>query len=823
MIRNITIKKILFSSGLVLALAILYINIFSLNNTYLKNISINFDIQSDNNIEIQVFYAGSKKDNFTENKSVLANYKANNLEHMTIELPTNKVKRLRLDLGKSPGTLKISNIKITGQSSLLIDDTKYIIAKNQIDSFEAQDGVWTISSTEIDPYLVFDPNHIKLSPKLDFVSLINLSCIFVILTLLIIFYKRIYELVDKPLEMVLSYKHGYMLLSFFIIILVIFNPYPFRLPQSGLDPSWMLGLGLTPQQFGSNMIFSYGPLYWLSSNIMLFSNNQPFMLFVFANLLVAFILNYSIYIFLKKAGVNWLSILLILLLLSLLLFIFIRFGAISDYNLPLAALSLCSFCLVSQNKKSLFAWILLILILSISLAIKFNVFAAVLAITLLASVIAIYQHKTAYVIWGYLLSIIGFLVTWHLIGQDVRNIPDYLANAVDFLKYHDSAMSLHDKYCLKIGLFAFTLYFITNFYILIMLYKRRLDKKLFSNFVVILLSLPIWCVIFKHGFVRNDNHVYIFIYIGLILTIINLLLLIKNHWFVMTINIFMILVCCFCFDWGFIKEKNVIKWQMLNNTVDFDSYKEYLRNAYRIDPKIIDEIKDQTVDVFPWDIALLYGYDKNWRNRPMMQSYLAVSPNLDRLNANHFYSDKAPEYILSKYLSIDSRYPLFDEPLTKIAVMERYQLIDNDREFLLLKKKDSYEKADISNIQDITVKEGSEFALPQMKDCNDLIIAEINLYLNLKGQLLNFLLKANQTYINFELEDGSKHRYRIIRGTLPNGVIVSHFVKNTSDYQKLLSNDSCSLPRVKKIKIEAPFTYRRKIDINFKKLNLKKN
>ncbi|MDR2058321.1 MAG: hypothetical protein LBP83_08620, partial [Dysgonamonadaceae bacterium] len=62
--------------------------------------------------------------------------------------------------------------------------------------------------------------------------------------------------------------------------------------------------------------------------------------------------------------------------------------------------------------------------------------------------------------------------------------------------------------------------------------------------------------------------------------------------------------------------------------------KDRIRNSYPALPsEFLQQAANKRVDVFPYDIALLYAYDLNWSPRPVFQSYSAYTPVLDQINA----------------------------------------------------------------------------------------------------------------------------------------------------------------------------------------------
>ncbi|MDR3713281.1 MAG: hypothetical protein P4L51_10730 [Puia sp.] len=69
----------------------------------------------------------------------------------------------------------------------------------------------------------------------------------------------------------------------------------------------------------------------------------------------------------------------------------------------------------------------------------------------------------------------------------------------------------------------------------------------------------------------------------------------------------------------------------------------------------------------------------NWHNRPAFQSIVAVSPYLDSINSAYYQGANAPDTIFYDNLSTDDRNPLWDDPQCKWAIFSHYQYRYTDR------------------------------------------------------------------------------------------------------------------------------------------------
>ncbi|MBX2904728.1 MAG: hypothetical protein KF744_01730 [Taibaiella sp.] len=84
------------------------------------------------------------------------------------------------------------------------------------------------------------------------------------------------------------------------------------------------------------------------------------------------------------------------------------------------------------------------------------------------------------------------------------------------------------------------------------------------------------------------------------------------------------------------------------------------------------QIGEGTIDILPVDVALLQQNNMNYHPRPVMQSYAAYCHELDSLNADHFYNKNRPQWVMSWTWTIDNRYAGWEEPLTNAMLRMNY-------------------------------------------------------------------------------------------------------------------------------------------------------
>jgi hypothetical protein len=172
----------------------------------------------------------------------------------------------------------------------------------------------------------------------------------------------------------------------------------------------------------------------------------------------------------------------------------------------------------------------------------------------------------------------------------------------------------------------------------------------------------------------------------------------------------------------------------------------------------------------------------------VFQSYNAYTTWLDQINAAHFSSASAPEYVLFGYGSVDSRYALFDEPETFRTILCRYQYVTSDANFALLRLTQTQQCGNAIEIGETFANMGQSILIPQT---NDSLYARVSINYSFLGSVANILYKPADVYVSFQLSNGSlTNPYRFIPGNAEDGVYVSEYVDSFNSLTRLFQGQT---------------------------------
>lgn len=622
-----------------------------------------------------------------------------------------------------------------------------------------------------------------------------------------------------------------------------------------LDGSWKIGLNwatINGLKFGRDIIFTYGPLYFLSDNSLL-NISKP--IFFVANTLSIILWLLTLFllfrIILEKLDFKDLknkifSHIVILLILYAFLNVYIE---LPEILLLLAFLLLFDVLEKERVKhKEEVLWIILIgFILSVLSLIKFYYFVASVILIVLSFVIILIRRK-----WSILIALIGsfiiFLLSlWFILEKSIPVLFLYIKNGLIItFGYSENVQLYYEWWQGKSWLEGrfILLYAISIFIFWIGLFIFGIVKKEKHIIFYFLLSFPIILLIYKQGFTRMDHfHTQEYFRFLIFLLIFTFLLFGKRLWKIMPIFLILILLALpfkTTNDTFSLRSKISYNLNEISKAVTVISSNRYIENqnaekeqvkdsfnSYKDAVKLIN--KSDTVDVFPWEIVVPYVFDLKWSPRPVFQSYTVYNEQLNIINAEHFKGKKAPSKIIYRLDSIDGRYPIFDEPLVFQELLKNYKFIysNNDGIGVLEKKSVNDVNFKKSNVSDLDAKFNQVINVPDVKD--EYLFCKINIKLNIFGRIRNFFYKGGYMWMKFYFEDNTKEPItkRIVRENGKYGFYISNYIENISDLRNVFQQQDTfkdSINKIKSIELitNSPASYNDNFNVEFYKLDYKK-
>ena len=287
------------------------------------------------------------------------------------------------------------------------------------------------------------------------------------------------------------------------------------------------------------------------------------------------------------------------------------------------------------------------------------------------------------------------------------------------------------------------------------------------------------------------------------------------------------------FGWGYVKGMGEFRSKQ-----SWASYVDAVRTEHperRLPDDVLAKIGSGTVDIFPFESALVIASGCNYRPRPMVQSYWGFG-RFEDAELSFFHVERAPQYILyalgPQAASVDGRYHLLDEPALKRLIQADYRRVllftnilgGTGREsasgkpgpVLLLERSPARnERAEVP-LETTTVLAGTSFPLPQYEGE---LYARIKIKKTIMGRILSTVLRGTKVQATFQLEDGTSRQLSVIPRALQNGVLVNRFAREEAPEDSLayLTNSSDAMPKCVRLAFHyrRGWEYQRQIEISY--------
>lgn len=193
----------------------------------------------------------------------------------------------------------------------------------------------------------------------------------------------------------------------------------------------------------------------------------------------------------------------------------------------------------------------------------------------------------------------------------------------------------------------------------------------------------------------------------------------------------------------------------------------------------------ESVDAYPWGSSALIAAGLRYSPRPVFESYLAWTRALAELNADHLRGPAAPAWLWVGVGSIDERLPLLDDAPSWLEMLSRYELVNENPEHLLLRRRATRRPVAVRPLRTITARFGERLTI------NDQTVlwASVIARRTLSSRLRSLLGRPQPLWLEITSAGGERSGWRVSTDLLEGGFLLSPHVSTTADLRRLLSGD----------------------------------
>lgn len=460
-------------------------------------------------------------------------------------------------------------------------------------------------------------------------------------------------------------------------------------PGPGIDQSWNAGLAIGAHegmQWGREIVFSYGPLGFLQSQSMWFSDQA----------VLAFLFSAGVYLGFCIALVYALRRVLpagVALLLA-----FLAVGVLPLIEQPLLLGALVALALIERRPPSRTLTFLvppLAVFAAIEALVKLSS-GPVIAIVLLLGLIGARARPWQLAAYGGLL-VLTTLGLWLAAGQTLATVPDFFANTAQIVSGYSTAMLRKvDVPAWKVTLATLAAAGITIALVVAAALAPRAQRR--ARAAAAALVALAGFTLFKEGVVRTDaSHLTLYFSSACLLWIALPWRPGAGRWWLvggavviaaiglpvrppgLPTNLDAIANVRFASD----QARTLLSGSRRRRLIAEGA--AGMRATYRLDPRSRAALEGHSVAVEPWEVGAAWAYGLDWRPLPVFQNYSAYTSKLDRLNAAEVESPDGPERILRENqgavfaefptADLDGRYPGWDPPEQARAVLCNFRAL----------------------------------------------------------------------------------------------------------------------------------------------------
>jgi hypothetical protein len=594
-----------------------------------------------------------------------------------------------------------------------------------------------------------------------------------------------------------------LVLAFALLELVAWMP-SFYIPSDAKTLSW-LRIDFSTEflipyffekevQFGKDIIFSYGPLGFIK-----YSKYHPatYHWMLLGQIFLSIIFVTSMWKLIPKNRGKVFILLMGMFLCSVIMIMLTgRTFPQDSFLLSFIILSVVSFYFV-EGKKISMTYLSLLFASALTTLIKVSLFSVVFTAVFIISISEIVDRKKRLPV-SLLLFGGAFLLLWFLSKQNLLNLVEYLKSLSHMVGGYTDAMSNGDLNGHR--LWEIILYCLSGSLLIVLLVFILRPKERLLNLLPISAIALILFVIFKHSFVRHDTHhaieagsmliFFLFILVPFSRSFNLKGAAVKIFYMYVGISIlagFYIVSKCGGFKHHTPLEHLKRQIEGIQSVAQGTHFKQdFVAEKEAIKKLSCLPVIDESVDLYPDNLAIVMGADLYYKPRPTIISHGAYTPYLARLNAEHLEGNHAPQVILFMVDTIDGRYPSIDDGLSWPEIWTRYKLAGEANEYLILRRSHTPSSYSKVKVKELEGKFGESISTP---DINGLIWAEIEIKPTFIGRLIRFLFKLPRLSVRVNLTDGQERMFRIIPEMVRAGFLLSPLVESNEDFNELMKKD----------------------------------
>jgi hypothetical protein len=589
----------------------------------------------------------------------------------------------------------------------------------------------------------------------------------------------------------------------FLLLFLSFIPSS-RPPEVDLDPSWRMMLGYVLKhgfQFGRDFIFTNGPLGFLLSQTY---SGYYFGLTVAWNLAVAAGFALALLRLIRSFSLTRQILICLFFLLIL--------GSNTE-QLYMAFILVAGVTLLGAKPPGRARLVLTALLLGVFSLIKFTqcLLSLVIVITVSAEAWWAGRRRDSYWMAGSFFG--GVLVLWLLCGQNPLLLPAYLLNSLEVSRGYGETMGVPTPD----SAFLYALSGVAGLALYGALALAGTTAPRRTATARLLVFAAATYLSWKHGLVRSDGHMTNFFVHGMLVALLYPLIMGRTEklrglqgaaltlaGFACVAGIYlnfpmMLTRALVTFESG-VQERIGDLAGLGHMRADQQRDWEKAAALNRMD-RTRKAVGTGTVDVLSHFQGVALLNDLNLSPRPVPQGYSAYTPRLAALNAAHYDSARAPDWVLQRIKTIDQRFPTLDDASLQLALVRNYAFVFEDGPYLVWRHctaddRDTAFKPTPGPVRKARL--GEVITIGDLSEQN--LWAHLVVEPTLLGRLRAFFYKPAELQLEVTDSTGRVQNFRLLREMAASGFLLNPVLRDQFDWIRFINRLPCA--RVVALKVK---------------------
>lgn len=548
---------------------------------------------------------------------------------------------------------------------------------------------------------------------------------------------------------------GASVTAFFLMLLFIRIPRTLTTPD--LDPSWGVVLDFAHAhklQFGTDIVFTYGPLGYLA--IEWFIDRAPLLRMLF-DVMLDFSIAAGVCLVAWRTRIGWR---LFLLAVFVLLPASIRPGYF-DVPTEIGLFCWTLLCLVETQPRIRYYAAVLVIVAAVLSMIKFTLLliTAISILTVAGNFVLRNKIRLACALFlGYVAGVLGL---WVCSGQSLSHLGAYFINSLAISTGYEDSMGYQFNDTLWTAGVLLGGLSLAAAAIRLRFADEPANVRSWLRRALILAWL--FCILFlawKHGFLRAKSDLWAGFAV-LVALALEVLPVCAGRRIAIWAARGCAIACCLLALW-------IEHWDDKSHYDDFagrtagrfcDNVSALLDPAAYVRtqtqsldaerardqlPTLDQIIGTNTVDVFGQNQAYAWFNGLNYHPRLVFQNYTSYNAALMALNERFYTSDAAPKFVLFNFGTIDGRFPAMEDARVLRDLLADYTLVGAEPPFLLLKHQTN-SVPQMTLLHEGSVSENERISVAEYGDAD--LWLEITLTPTLEGRLREIFYKPSEAYL----------------------------------------------------------------------------